>query len=70
MGSSPVDAENGIQAMKFGEIDKKDFLIPPFAFFYFYIVFGAAVFKRYGKHRCITLIACRVRNATHGDRAP
>ena len=28
--------------MKFGEIDKKDFLIPPFAFFYFYVVFAAA----------------------------
>lgn len=32
----------GIQAMHFGEIDKKDFLIPPFALFYFYIVFAAA----------------------------
>jgi protein-S-isoprenylcysteine O-methyltransferase Ste14 len=31
----------GIQAMKFGEIDKKDFLIPPFALFYFYSVFAA-----------------------------
>src|ERR1700676_1061646 len=28
--------------MKFGEIDKKDFLIPPFALFYFYVVFRAA----------------------------
>jgi len=28
--------------MKFGEIDKKDFLIPPFAFFYFYVVFASA----------------------------
>lgn len=27
--------------MKFGAIDKKDFLIPPFAFFYFYVVFAA-----------------------------
>lgn len=33
---------NGIKAMKFGEIDKKDFLIPPFALFYFYLVFAAA----------------------------
>jgi protein-S-isoprenylcysteine O-methyltransferase Ste14 len=33
---------NGIKAMHFGRIDKKDFLIPPFAFFYFYIVFAAA----------------------------
>jgi protein-S-isoprenylcysteine O-methyltransferase Ste14 len=32
----------GIKATKFGEIDKKDFLIPPFAFFYFYLVFAAA----------------------------
>jgi protein-S-isoprenylcysteine O-methyltransferase Ste14 len=32
----------GITAMKFGEIDKTDFLIPPFALFYFYVVFGAA----------------------------
>jgi protein-S-isoprenylcysteine O-methyltransferase Ste14 len=32
----------GIQALNFGKIDKKDFLIPPFAFFYFYLVFAAA----------------------------
>ena len=32
----------GIKAIHFGEIDKKDFLIPPFALFYFYIVFAAA----------------------------
>jgi protein-S-isoprenylcysteine O-methyltransferase Ste14 len=32
----------GIKAVKFGEIDKKDFLIPPFAFFYFYLVFAHA----------------------------
>lgn len=32
----------GIRAMHFGKIDKKDFLIPPFAIFYFYIVFAAA----------------------------
>jgi protein-S-isoprenylcysteine O-methyltransferase Ste14 len=31
-----------IKAMHFGNIDKKDFLIPPFAVFYFYIVFAAA----------------------------
>jgi protein-S-isoprenylcysteine O-methyltransferase Ste14 len=30
-----------IQAMQFGKIDKKDFLIPPFAVFYFYLVFAA-----------------------------
>src|SRR6202521_3497457 len=33
---------HGIKAMNFGRIDKKDFLIPPFAIFYFYIVFAAA----------------------------
>ena len=32
----------GIRAMHFGEIDKKDFLIPPLALFYFYTVFAAA----------------------------
>jgi protein-S-isoprenylcysteine O-methyltransferase Ste14 len=32
----------GIKATKFGETDKRDFLIPPFAFFYFYLVFAAA----------------------------
>jgi protein-S-isoprenylcysteine O-methyltransferase Ste14 len=28
----------GIEAMKFGKTDKTDFLIPPFALFYFYLV--------------------------------
>jgi len=32
----------GIQAMNFGKLDKTDFLIPPFALFYFYLVFAAA----------------------------
>jgi protein-S-isoprenylcysteine O-methyltransferase Ste14 len=32
----------GTEAMNFGKIDKTDFLIPPFALFYFYIVFAAA----------------------------
>jgi protein-S-isoprenylcysteine O-methyltransferase Ste14 len=32
----------GIQAMEFGKLDKTDFLIPPFALFYFYLVFAAA----------------------------
>ena len=32
----------GIRAMKFGKIDRTDFLIPPFALFYFYLVFAAA----------------------------
>ena len=32
----------GIEALHFGKIDRKDFLIPPFAFFYFYLVFANA----------------------------
>ena len=32
----------GKRAMHFGRIDKTDFLIPPFALFYFYTVFAAA----------------------------
>ena len=32
----------GTQAMHFADMDKKDFLIPPFALFYFYTVFAAA----------------------------
>jgi protein-S-isoprenylcysteine O-methyltransferase Ste14 len=30
----------GIKAMNFGKIDKTDFLIPPFALFYFYTIFA------------------------------
>ncbi len=33
----------GIKAMKFGEIDKKDFLIPPFAFLFLYLIFASAL---------------------------
>jgi len=32
----------GVQAMEFGKLDKSDFLIPPFALFYIYLVFAAA----------------------------
>lgn len=32
----------GVRAMNFGKQDKTDFLIPPFAFFYFYLVFAHA----------------------------
>jgi protein-S-isoprenylcysteine O-methyltransferase Ste14 len=32
----------GVKAMRFGETHKSDFLIPPLAFFYFYIIFAAA----------------------------
>lgn len=34
--------QQGVKAMKFGHIDKTDYFIPPFALFYFYIVFAAA----------------------------
>lgn len=33
----------GIEAIKFGKIDKTDFLIPPFALFFFYLVFANAL---------------------------
>jgi protein-S-isoprenylcysteine O-methyltransferase Ste14 len=32
----------GIEAMNFGKIDRTDFLIPPFALFYFYLIFANA----------------------------
>jgi len=32
----------GVDAMRFGQTDKTDFFIPPFALFYFYLVFAAA----------------------------
>jgi protein-S-isoprenylcysteine O-methyltransferase Ste14 len=35
-------SRTGTRAMHFGGIDKKDFVIPPFALFYFYTVFAAA----------------------------
>ena len=34
----------GVEAMHFGKLDKTDYLIPPFALFYFYSIF-AAVFN-------------------------
>ena len=42
VGRSLMMRRRGIQAMHFGEIDKTDYLIPPFAFFYFYLVFANA----------------------------
>ena len=33
---------SGIDAMRFGRTDKSDYLIPPFAFFYFYLIFAHA----------------------------
>ncbi len=37
-----VMRRKGIEAMNFGKIDRTDFLIPPFALFYFYLIFAAA----------------------------
>lgn len=34
--------QRGVSAMQFGKTDKTDFLIPPFAFLYFYVVFAGA----------------------------
>lgn len=33
---------SGTDALHFGNIDKKDFLIPPFALIYFYVIFAGA----------------------------
>ncbi len=32
--------QRGVSAMQFGKTDKSDFLIPPFAFLYFYVIFA------------------------------
>ena len=53
---------HGIKAMRFGETDKTDFLIPPFALFYFYIVFAAAfgwptIARHVGDTRTLLLMA-------------
>jgi protein-S-isoprenylcysteine O-methyltransferase Ste14 len=32
----------GIEVVKFGKIDKTDFIFPPFALFYFYLIFAEA----------------------------
>jgi protein-S-isoprenylcysteine O-methyltransferase Ste14 len=37
-----VMQRKGTRAFYFGNLDKKDFLIPPFVLFYFYLVFAAA----------------------------
>lgn len=34
--------KQGIEAMEFGEKDRKDFFIPPFALFYFYLIIAKA----------------------------
>ncbi len=36
--------------MRFGNLDKKDFFMPPFAVFYFYIVFANSFHLPYRKH--------------------
>ncbi|MCJ7717877.1 MAG: isoprenylcysteine carboxylmethyltransferase family protein [Anaerolineales bacterium] len=38
-----VMKRKGVESLHFGKIDKTDFLIPPFALFYFYMIFGAAL---------------------------
>jgi protein-S-isoprenylcysteine O-methyltransferase Ste14 len=38
-----VMKRHGTTAFHFGQIDKKDFIIPPFVLFYIYIVFAVAV---------------------------
>jgi protein-S-isoprenylcysteine O-methyltransferase Ste14 len=35
-------SRQGVHAVQFGKIDKTDFVIPPFAFLYFYLVFASA----------------------------
>jgi protein-S-isoprenylcysteine O-methyltransferase Ste14 len=52
LGRSLLMKRRGIKAIYFGNIDKKDFLIPPFAAFYFYIVLAAAFgFPTIAKHQ-------------------
>jgi protein-S-isoprenylcysteine O-methyltransferase Ste14 len=41
----------GIRALKFGAIDRKDFLIPPFALFYLYLIFARALHLPTPAHR-------------------
>jgi protein-S-isoprenylcysteine O-methyltransferase Ste14 len=57
----------GIKAMNFGELDRKDFLIPPFALFYLYMVLAGAfglpspsrqVFFRAGAVAWIGVLLC------------
>lgn len=42
LGRSFLMRRKGVKAIHFGEIDRKDYLIPPFALFYIYLVFAAA----------------------------
>ena len=42
LGRTLVLRRQGIDAMHFGRMDRSDFVIPPFAFFYVYLIFAAA----------------------------
>ncbi|MDX9865642.1 MAG: isoprenylcysteine carboxylmethyltransferase family protein [Anaerolineaceae bacterium] len=42
MARVAIMKKRGIETVHFGKLDKTDFLIPPFAIFYFYLVFAAA----------------------------
>jgi protein-S-isoprenylcysteine O-methyltransferase Ste14 len=42
LGRVAMLRRQGVRAMNFGKQDKTDFIIPPFALFYFYVVFAAA----------------------------
>jgi protein-S-isoprenylcysteine O-methyltransferase Ste14 len=56
LGRSLLMGREGIKAIHFGNIDKKDFLIPPFAAFYFYIVFANAFgFPTIARHQYFDL---------------
>ena len=46
-------ARRGVTAMHFGKTDKSDFVIPPFAFVYFYAVFAGAFGWPSFEHRMI-----------------
>jgi len=54
-----VMKQNGVKAVRFGERDKKDFILPPFALFFFYLaaayafglpIVGRPMFYRYYVH--------------------
>lgn len=46
LGRVAMLRRQGVRAMNFGKQDKTDFIIPPFAFFYFYLVFANALVGR------------------------
>jgi hypothetical protein len=68
----------GIKAMKFGSTDETDFLIPPFAFFSFYVLFATAFgwpnvaahqFFRSEVAAWAGVLLCLSRAASGGDEA-